>query len=68
MEFDVRAGYGPVGERIEGDVQFLTPDGFALLAWKIPEGFKVFVQFLVMTGTRFGEATAATINDIALES
>ncbi|MGA7205238.1 MAG: site-specific integrase, partial [Specibacter sp.] len=68
MDFAARAGYRPdnpcrgmrlpAGEKAGDDAQFLTPAEFALLLEKIPERYKVFVQFLVVTGTRFGEATA----------
>ncbi|MCC9069769.1 tyrosine-type recombinase/integrase [Arthrobacter cryoconiti] len=78
IEFAIRAGYRPdnpcrgmrlpVGETIGDDAQFLTPDEFAVLPDKIPLGYKVFVQFLVMTGTRFGEANTVTIDDLELPS
>lgn len=58
----------PVGEKAGDYAQFLTPAEFALLLDQLPEQFKVFVQFLVMTGTRFGEATAVTIDDLELQS
>lgn len=74
MEMAVRLGYRadnpcrgmrlPVGEKVEEDVQFLTHTEFGLLLGSIPEPYKVFTQFLVMTGTRFGEATAVAVGDL----
>lgn len=74
MEMAVRLGYRvdnpchdmrlPVGEKIKEDVQFLTPTEFGFLFASIPEPYKAFTLFLVMTGTRFGEATAVTVGDL----
>lgn len=58
----------PTLERAEEDTRFLTPAEFRLLLDHMDEYYKTFVQFLVMTGTRFGEATAISVADIDLES
>lgn len=79
MEIAVRAEYWPdklcggmrlpMGEKVGDDAHFLTLNEFAQLFDKILEPYKeVFVQFLVMTGTRFGEATAVTTDDYELQS
>ncbi|MGA7206074.1 MAG: hypothetical protein WBX27_15730 [Specibacter sp.] len=76
MEFAARAGYRPdnqcrgmrlpVGEKVGDDAQFLTLSEFALLLNKTPTQYRLFVQFLVLTGTRYGEATAVAIDDLDL--
>lgn len=58
----------PTLERAEDDAKFLTPAEFRLLLDGMDERYKTFVQFLVMTGTRFGEATAIRVADIDLAS
>lgn len=55
-------------ERAEDDAKFLTPAEFRLVLDGMDVRYKTFVQFLVMTGTRFGEATAIEIADIDLTS
>lgn len=58
----------PTVERAEDDVMFLTHAEFGLLIEGIHEPYKTFAQFLVMTGARFGEATALRVTDIDLLS
>lgn len=58
----------PTLERAEDDAKFLTPAEFRLVLDGMDERYKTFVQFLVMTGTRFGEATAIQVADIDLTS
>ena len=56
----------PRTEKIEDDALFLTPAEFRTLLGFVPERYKVFTQFLVMTGNGFGEATAVTVGDVDL--
>jgi integrase len=58
----------PTVQRAEDDAMFLTHEEFGLLIDGIDGHYKTFVQFLVMTGTRFGEATAVRVADIDLLS
>lgn len=58
----------PSVERAEEEVMFLTHAEFTTLIRVIHEPYKTFVQFLVMTGARFGEATALKVADIDLLS
>lgn len=58
----------PSGENVEDETRFLTHSEFAQILAIMPERYKVFTQFLVMTGTRFGEATAVTVADVDLMS
>lgn len=76
MEMAVRSKYRsdnpcrgvrlPSEDKVEDDVRTLTHAEFAQLLALMPERYKVFTQFLVMTGTRFGEATAVTVADVDL--
>ena len=78
MDFAVRAGARPDnpcrrhvpagGEKIGDGAKFLAAGEFALLLDKVPARYKVFVQYLVTTATRFGEATAVTSDDLKLHS
>lgn len=56
----------PPGDRVEGDARFLTHAEFSQILALMPERYKDFTQFLVMTGTRFGEATAVNVADVDL--
>jgi integrase len=56
----------PTVERTEDDAMFLTHAEFSLLFSGMDEQYKTFTKFLVMTGTRFGEATALKVADIDL--
>lgn len=58
----------PALERVDDDIRFLTPEEFFLLLDGMDEYYTAFLQFLVMTGTRFGEATAIQAADIDLLS
>ncbi len=58
----------PSGDRVEDDACFLTHAEFGQILALMPERYKDFTQFLVMTGTRFGEATAVTVADVDLLS
>ncbi len=53
---------------MEDDARFLTHAEFGQILALMPERYKDFSQFLVMTGTRFGEATAVTVADVDLLS
>ncbi|WP_285244079.1 site-specific integrase [Pseudarthrobacter sp. fls2-241-R2A-127] len=58
----------PTVERAEDDALFLSHAEFSLLAGCMHAQYKTLVQFLVMTGARFGEATALKVADIDLLS
>lgn len=58
----------PSGEKVEDEARFLTHAEFSQILAIMPERYKDFTQFLVMTGTRFGEATAVTVADVDLMS
>lgn len=58
----------PQIERAEDDALFLSHAEFSLLIEGMHEADKTLVQFLVMTGARFGEATALNVADIDLLS
>jgi integrase len=52
----------------EGDhVCFLTYGEFLKIHGALPEHYKPFALFLVVTGARFGEATALTVEDLQLK-
>ncbi|MBP2266400.1 integrase [Pseudarthrobacter sp. PvP004] len=56
----------PSVEKAEDEMMFLTHAEFGLIMDGIGERYRDFTNFLVMTGTRFGEATALTVADIDL--
>lgn len=56
----------PAVERVDDQALFLIHAEYKLLLDNVDQHYKVFTQFLVMTGTRFGEATALTVADINL--
>ncbi|MBT2554942.1 site-specific integrase [Arthrobacter sp. ISL-5] len=58
----------PSGEKAEDEARFLTHAEFGLILQGMGERYKTFTEFLVMTGTRFGEATAVTVADVDLMS
>lgn len=58
----------PPIERAEDNIMFLTPAEYNLVLSGMDEHYKPFISFLVMTGTRFGEATALKVADIDLMS
>jgi integrase len=76
METAVRLGYRPdnpcpgvqlpTGEKPKDEALFLTHAEFGLIMEAMGERYKTFTEFLVMTGTRFGEATAVTVADVDL--
>jgi integrase len=78
MEMAVRSKYRPdnpcrgvqlpSADRAEDDARFLTHAEFGQVLNHMPDRYKNFTQFLVMTGTRFGEATAVTVADVDLLS
>jgi integrase len=78
METAIRLGYRtdnpcrgvqlPSGEKAEDEARFLTHAEFGLILECMGERYKSFTEFLVMTGTRFGEATAVTVADVDLMS
>lgn len=55
-------------EKAEDEAMFLTHAEFSLIMEGMGERYKAFTNFLVMTGTRFGEATALTVADVDLLS
>ncbi|MFJ4228402.1 tyrosine-type recombinase/integrase [Paenarthrobacter nicotinovorans] len=56
----------PSVEKAEDEMMFLTHAEFGLIMEGMGERYRDFTNFLVMTGTRFGEATALTVADIDL--
>ncbi|MFH5879466.1 tyrosine-type recombinase/integrase [Arthrobacter sp. NA-172] len=58
----------PSGEKPEDEERFLTFAEFGLIMECMGKRYKTFTNFLVMTGTRFGEATAVTVADVDLLS
>jgi integrase len=58
----------PPIEKAEDEAMFLTHAEFSLILEGMAERYKAFTNFLVMTGTRFGEATALTVTDVDLLS
>jgi integrase len=56
----------PSVEKAEDEMMFLTHAEFRLIMEGMGERYRDFTNFLVMTGTRFGEATALTVADIDL--
>lgn len=55
-------------EKAEDEAMFLTHAEFSLIMEGMGERYKAFTNFLVMTGTRFGEVTALTVADVDLLS
>ena len=47
---------------------FLIHAEFSLIMEGMGERYKAFTNFLVMTGTRFGEATVLTVADVDYRS
>ena len=53
----------PTGEKAEDGAGFLTHAEFGLIMDCMGERYKTFTDFLVMTGTRFGEATEPALRE-----
>lgn len=76
METGVRYGYRgdnpcrgtalPSVEKVEDDAQFLTAGEFAMVHRQLDDQYKDLAAFLVLTGARYGEATAITVGDVDL--
>ena len=58
----------PSIEKAEDEAMFLTHAEFSMVMEGMAERYKAFTNFLVMTGVRFGEATALTVADVDLLS
>lgn len=58
----------PPIEKAEDEAMFLTHAEFSLIMEGMGERYKALTNFLVMTGARFGEATALTVADVDLLS
>jgi integrase len=58
----------PTIEHVEDNTRFLTHAEFCLVLNGMDDQYNSFISFLVMTGTRFGEATAITVADVDLIS
>jgi len=54
----------PVSRGVEDETMFLTFEEFTLIRDHMDERYKTFISLLVMTGARFGEATALTVGDV----
>lgn len=55
-------------DKPEDEAMFLTHSEFNMIVEVMGERYKTFAKFLVMTGTRFGEATALKVADVDLLS
>ncbi|MEW9870666.1 tyrosine-type recombinase/integrase [Arthrobacter sp. HS15c] len=55
-------------DKAEDEAMFLTHAEFNMVLEVMGERYKTFTNFLVMTGTRFGEATALKVADVDLLS
>ncbi|MCO4237993.1 site-specific integrase [Pseudarthrobacter sp. MDT3-28] len=58
----------PSVDKAEDEAMFLTHTEFNMVLEAMGERYKTFTNFLVMTGTRFGEATALKVADVDLLS
>ena len=58
----------PGTEHAEDKIHFLTYNDFMRIHAALPDQYKVFALFLVVTGARFGEATAVTVGDLVLDA
>ena len=58
----------PTIDRAEDEAMFLTHAECNMVLEVMGERYKTFTNFLVMTGTRFGEATALKVADVDLLS
>jgi integrase len=56
----------PSIDKAEDEAMFLTHTEFNMILEVMGERYKTFTSFLVMTGTRFGEATALKVADVDL--
>ena len=56
----------PSIDKAEDEAMFLTHSEFNMILEVMGERYKTFTSFLVMTGTRFGEATALKVADVDL--
>ncbi|WP_152203595.1 tyrosine-type recombinase/integrase [Georgenia thermotolerans] len=57
----------PVARTERQEMVFLTPAEFQILKARATPHFRPFLDFLVLTGLRFGEATALQARDLHLE-
>jgi integrase len=57
----------PVATGDEGEMVFLEPEEFDLLAAHIPRWYEPLINLLVLTGLRWGEASALQVGDVDLE-
>jgi integrase len=53
-------------DKAEDEAMFLIHTEFNMILELMGERYKTFTNFLVMTGTRFGEATALKVEDVDL--
>ncbi|GAP55206.1 ICEBs1 integrase [Arthrobacter sp. Hiyo6] len=58
----------PSIDKAEDEAMFLTHSEYNMILEVMGERYKTFTNFLVMTGTRFGEATALKVADVDLFS
>lgn len=58
----------PSIDKAEDEAMFLTHAEYNMILEVMGERYKTFTNFLVMTGTRFGEATALKVADVDLLS
>lgn len=58
----------PNVDKAEDEAMFLTHAEFNMILEAMGERYKILTNFLVMTGTRFGEATALKVADVDLLS
>src|SRR6202035_3714364 len=58
----------PSMQRVDDELMFLTLKEFKTIAEQIDPHYRTFITLLVMTGARFGEATALTVGDVHLDS
>jgi integrase len=56
----------PRNDRTSDSASFLTHEEYELIYRNVRPHYQPFVQFLVATGLRFGEATALTVGDVNL--
>lgn len=57
----------PKSTATDDTMMFLSEDEFALLETNMTPSYQLFTRFLVMTGLRWGEATALLVSDLNLK-